>query len=99
MCSKCQIFNAQIFLLRILRKINLNRKNQQINAIFWIFLSSFNEILPTGLQRVKFSTRIRPKKDFYVTILALKILKTAYNIRITIGYKDNFFSINENLNS
>ena len=39
-----------------------------------------------------------PKKNFYITILALKIFKTAYNIRISIGYKSNFcqvFGINE----
>ena len=35
-------------------------------------------------------TRLEPEKNFYVTILALKIFKTAFNIRISIGYKDNF---------
>ena len=35
-------------------------------------------------------TQLKPeKKIFYVTILALKIFKTASNIRISIGYKDN----------
>ena len=59
------------------------------------------------LQRVKFSTQTRQKKiffstldlrNFYVAILSLKIFKTAYNIRISIGYKDNFcqvFGINQ----
>ena len=60
------------------------------------------------LQRVKFSIRTRPEKifntrpepeeKFYVIILALKIVKTAYNIRISIGYKDNIcqiFGINQ----
>ena len=32
-------------------------------------------------------------KNFQVTILALKIFKTAYNIRISIGYKDNFCQV------
>ena len=34
----------------------------------------------------------------YVTILALKIFKNAYNVRISIGYKDNFcqvFGVNQ----
>ena len=34
----------------------------------------------------------------YVTILELKIFKTVYNIRISIGYKDNFcqvFGVNQ----
>ena len=43
---------------------------------------------------------IRILINFYITILAIKILKTAYNIRISIGYKDNFcqvFRINQDL--
>ena len=37
--------------------------------------------------------RPEPEKNFYITILALKISKTAYNIRISIGYKDNFYQV------
>ena len=43
-------------------------------------------------------TRIFKKN--YVTISALQIFKTAYNIQMSIGYKDNFcqsFGINQDL--
>ena len=67
----------------------------------------FNTRNPTRTRKIVFSnanpTRTRKKffqletrtnlKNIYVTILALKIFETAYNIRITIGYKDNFYQI------
>ena len=46
---------------------------------------------PTRTQK---NTFFNPKfKNFYFTILALKIFKTAFNIRISIGYKDNFYQV------
>ena len=56
----------------------------------------FNPQTDQNPKKIFFSTR--NLKNFYVTILALKIFKTAYNIRISIGYKDNFrqvFGINQ----
>ena len=65
----------------------------------------FNTLNPTGtrkkfyfkpkpdpnLTRKIFSTRNPTEsKNFYGTILALKIFKSASKIRISIGYKDNF---------
>ena len=37
--------------------------------------------------------RPEPEKKIYVSIVSLKISKTAYNIRISIGYKDNFYQV------
>ena len=42
-------------------------------------------------EKIFFSTR--NLRNSYFKILALKIFKTAYNIRIYIGYKDNFCQV------
>ena len=55
-----------------------------------------SKIFNPNPKKIFFSTR--NLKNFYVTILALKIFKTAFNIRIPISYKDHFcqvFGINQ----